>query len=77
MATSSLPVFKRAKIEDKKYLDGGSYDNCPVEMLAKAGCNEVYAIRTYKRNRIRNYSKILNNIEYKKSSRGIYNNKTI
>lgn len=59
MATSSLPVFKRAKIEDKKYLDGGSYDNCPVEMLAKAGCNEVYAIRTYKRNRIRNYSKIL------------------
>lgn len=67
MATSSLPVFKRAKIDDKRYLDGGSYDNCPVEMLANEGCNEIYAIRTYKRNRIRNYSKILkmDNLQFK------------
>lgn len=35
MATSSLPVFKRAKIDNKSYLDGGVYDNCPVEMLEK------------------------------------------
>lgn len=65
MATSSLPVFKRATVGDKKYLDGGIYDNCPVEMLAKAGCDKVFAIRTNKRNRIRNYSKIvkINNVD--------------
>lgn len=58
MATSSLPVFKRATIKEKKYLDGGVYDNCPVEMLAKSGCNKIVAVRTFKRNRIRNYSKL-------------------
>lgn len=65
MATSSLPVFKRATIEEKKYLDGGVYDNCPVEMLAKNGYNEIFAIRIYKRNRIRNYSKLvkMNNLK--------------
>lgn len=59
MATSSLPVFKRATIADKKYIDGSMYDNCPVEMLEKAGCKNVIAIRNYKRMRIRNYKEIV------------------
>ena len=61
MATSSLPVFKRTKIENKSYLDGGAYDNCPVEMLEKLGCKNVIAIRNYKRMRIRNYKEIVKN----------------
>ena len=59
MASSNLPVFKRSKIEDKKYLDGGMYDNCPVHMLEKEGCKEVIAIRTYKIMRIRGYRNII------------------
>lgn len=58
LATSSLPVFKRATIDNKKYIDGGVYDNCPVEMLEKSGCKEIIAVRNYKRMRIRNYKEI-------------------
>ncbi|MEG2646290.1 MAG: patatin-like phospholipase family protein, partial [Clostridia bacterium] len=59
MASSNLPVFKRAKIDDKHYLDGGIYDNCPVHMLEKKGYKEVYVIRAFKKNRIRGYNAIL------------------
>ncbi len=59
MATSSLPVFKRAKIDNKSYLDGGVYDNCPVEMIHKKGSKDIIAIRNYKRMRIRNYKDII------------------
>lgn len=59
MASSNLPVFKRANIEGKLYLDGGIYDNCPVRMLEQRGCKEVYAIRAFRRNRIRGYKGII------------------
>ena len=59
MASSNLPVFKRVKVNDKNYLDGGVYDNCPVHLLEKIGIKEAIVIRTYKRMRIRNYKEIL------------------
>ncbi len=59
LATSNLPVFKRQVIDSKKYLDGGAWDNCPVGMLEKLGYTDVILIRVYKRNRIREYKKIL------------------
>lgn len=60
MATSNLPIFKRQKISDKSYLDGGAFDNCSVEMLYNAGYKDIIAIRLFtKRNRIRNYSKLI------------------
>ena len=64
IATSNLPVFKRAVINDKKYLDGGFWDNCPVQMLEKKGYTDAIVIRAYKRNRIRGYNSIVkrNNI---------------
>ena len=37
LASSNLPVFKRAKIDKKIFLDGGAFDNCSVEMLYNAG----------------------------------------
>ena len=34
LASSYLPIFKFKKIiDDSFYIDGGSYDNCPVDML--------------------------------------------
>lgn len=64
MATSNLPVFKRAVVNSKKYLDGGFWDNCPVQMLEKKGYSDAIVIRAFKRNRIRGYSGIVkrNNI---------------
>ena len=59
MASSNLPVFKRVKVNDKNYVDGGIYDNCPVHLLEKMGIKEAIVIRTYKRMRIRNYKQIL------------------
>lgn len=59
MASSNLPVFKRAKVNEKKYLDGGVYDNCPVHLLERIGIKEAIVIRTYKRIRIRGYKDIV------------------
>lgn len=60
MATSNLPVFQRAKIDDKSYLDGGAWDACPINMLEKSGYKHIIAIRVYKKtSRIRNYRDII------------------
>ncbi len=59
MASSNLPVFQRVKLNDKKYMDGGVYDNCPVNLLEKKGIKEAVVIRTYKRMRIRGYKDIV------------------
>ncbi len=58
LATSNLPVFKRQKIDEKAFLDGGAFDNCSVEMLYDEGYRNIVAIRLFKRNRIRNYNKL-------------------
>ena len=59
MASSCLPIFKSAKIDDKSYLDGGFFDNCPVGMLIERGYKEIFAIRVHKKMRIRNYKNIV------------------
>lgn len=59
IASSNLPVFKRSVIDNKKYLDGGLWDNCPVHMLEKKGYKDVIVIRAHKKNRIRDYKNIV------------------
>ena len=47
MASCFFPTFKSEKIIDNKYyIDGGFYDNCPVDMLVDKGFDEIYVIRT-------------------------------
>ena len=46
LASSYLPVFKSEKIQDKLYLDGGFYNNCPVNMLVNKGYKNIIEIRT-------------------------------
>lgn len=46
MASASFPGFKAAPIEDKYYIDGGFYDNCPINLLAQKGYREIIAVRT-------------------------------
>lgn len=45
LASCNLPVFKMQKyIDDNFYIDGGFYDNNPVNMLLKKGYDKVYSI---------------------------------
>ncbi len=46
MASASFPGFKLKPIDDKYYIDGGFYDNCPVNLLARKGYKEIIAVRT-------------------------------
>jgi NTE family protein len=45
IASGNLPVFKDLSIADRKYLDGGMYDNLPVNMLIDKGYKDIVAIR--------------------------------
>ena len=45
MASCYLPVFKMEKMmDDSYYLDGGFYDNTPVNMLIKKGYKKIYIV---------------------------------
>lgn len=45
VASCYLPVFRERRIIDNHfYVDGGFYDNSPVEMLAKKDYEEIYVV---------------------------------
>ncbi len=46
MASANFPAFKIEPIDGKYYLDGGFYDNCPINLLVRKGYNKIIAIRT-------------------------------
>lgn len=46
MASANFPAFKLKPIDGKYYIDGGFYDNCPVNLLGRKGYKSVIAIRT-------------------------------
>jgi NTE family protein len=57
IASANLPAFKDEKLDNKKMLDGAFFDNLPVNMLLKRGCDEVIAIRLMGFGRIRKIPK--------------------
>ncbi|MCX8074970.1 MAG: patatin-like phospholipase family protein [Clostridia bacterium] len=58
MASARLPIFKSEAIENKHYLDGGFYNNCPINMLHKKCYNDIIIVRTSSKGRIRDLKKI-------------------
>jgi len=46
MASANFPGFRLEPIDGKFYLDGGLYDNIPINLLAAKGYREIIAIRT-------------------------------
>ena len=46
LASAYFPLFNRPKIGGKSFMDGGMYNNCPVNPLVRRGASEVVAIRT-------------------------------
>jgi len=46
LASANLPAFKQEKLDGKHFMDGGFYDNLPLNMLVAKGYKEIIAIRT-------------------------------
>ena len=47
LASSNLPTFKQEKRNGKYFLDGGFYDNMPIDMLVDKGYKDIIVIRTH------------------------------
>lgn len=45
IASSSLPVFKLDRIDDKLFLDGMFFDNMPISLLEQKGYSDIVVIR--------------------------------
>lgn len=46
IASASFPIFPAKEIDGVKYIDGGVYDNMPVNLLARHGYDKMIVIRT-------------------------------
>lgn len=47
LASAYFPGFKNEKLGGKTYMDGGSVNNVPVNVLADRGCKDIIVIRIY------------------------------
>lgn len=47
LASAYFPAFKREKIGGKRYVDGGIYNNLPVNLLKNKGYKDLILIRTH------------------------------
>lgn len=46
MASAYYPAFRNDQINGKRYMDGGAYDNVPINPLIRRGYDHIIAIRT-------------------------------
>jgi NTE family protein len=53
LASARLPVFKKQHIDGRLVLDGGFYDNLPIDLLAARGFTRIIAVRLGGFSRIR------------------------
>ncbi len=63
LASANLPTFKQEKIDGKLFMDGGFYDNLPLNMLINKGVKDIIAVRTKAIGRTRKFSN--NNVKIK------------
>ncbi|MEF9953894.1 MAG: patatin-like phospholipase family protein [Clostridium sp.] len=47
LASAYLPVFKMQKLDGKLYMDGGSFDNVPLDVLVNRDYKDIIVIRIY------------------------------
>lgn len=47
LASAYFPVFKKEKIKGKRLIDGGMFNNVPVDSLLKRGYTDIISIRIY------------------------------
>ena len=64
LASCYLPVFKmKPIIDDNYYIDGGFYNNVPLSLAEKYGCDTIYSIRIkgigFNRNKLKKDTKVI------------------
>jgi len=47
IASANFPAFKSEKIDGKKFIDGGLYNNLPINLLSRKGYKDIIAVRTH------------------------------
>lgn len=47
MASASFPIFKLEKFDGNLFIDGGIFDNMPINLLIKKGYQDIIVIRTF------------------------------
>lgn len=47
LASASLPTFRNERLNGLKYLDGGMFNNVPIDMLINRGYKDIIVIRIY------------------------------
>ena len=57
LASANLPIFHLEKTEGKVLLDGGVYDNLPIQLLTKKGYTKLVIIRTLALGVVRKFDK--------------------
>lgn len=67
MASARYPGLKMEPLDGKAYLDGGIYDNCPVNLLAKKNYDKIIAIRLNSNKKLKHISNDVNVVEIKPS----------
>ncbi len=45
LASGRLPGFRQEQLDGKYYMDGGMYNNCPINMIDKKGIKDIIAIK--------------------------------
>ena len=58
MASSTLPGFKQEPLENKYYIDGGVYNNCPLNMLVDNDFKDIFVVRTTSYSKIKDIKRI-------------------
>ena len=58
MASSTLPGFKQEPLENKYYIDGGIYNNCPLNMLVDNNFKDIFVVRTTSYSKIKDIKRI-------------------
>ncbi|MDD4663940.1 MAG: patatin-like phospholipase family protein, partial [Caldisericia bacterium] len=56
LASANLPIFQAEKTDGKILLDGGVYDNLPVQLLTKKGYKDLVLIRTFAIGRVKKFN---------------------
>lgn len=44
LASSALPIFQKQEIDGKTYIDGGFFDNTPINFMSKIGFKDIISV---------------------------------
>ncbi len=68
IASSCFPLFKPYEINNKKYIDGGIYDNLPVSVISSKGIKDIIVVDVSGIGRVRKVANKDLNLVYIKNS---------